>query len=398
MKLSQYSSREGGLAALAAFLPYAGLTYTQNRNFDFGQGRRTNVSRLSPFLRFRLISEQEVILSVLTQYSSAEADKFIQEVFWRSYWKGWLELRPSVWRDYLQSLEAQLQIYEARTELVQATQGNTGIDCFDYWVRELRNTGYLHNHARMWFASIWYFYLGLPWELGSDFFLHHLLDADAASNTLSWRWVVGLQTPGKRYIASSENIRRFTEGRFRANLPQPLEFSVVFNEHPAPTPLLNLPSSTSGRCVLLLTEDDLSWYEHVEIAPAKVIIIRTETGCSVTLPSELVGRHKELLHEELNQTLATRFIAPVDLPPDPHVLLAATEAYRDLPIVLMKPLVGFLQSPLLQCLERVSEVQRVIQLRRPWDNALFPKATAGFFRFIEKNEEVLEGVRSGVLW
>ena len=61
----------------------------------------------------------------------------------------------------------------------------TGIEGFDDWARELVDTGYMHNHARMWFASIWIFTLRLPWALGADFFLRHLLDADAASNTLS---------------------------------------------------------------------------------------------------------------------------------------------------------------------------------------------------------------------
>ncbi len=92
--------------------------------------------------------------------------------------------------------------------------GKTGIKCFDSWVNELRDRNYLHNHTRMWFASIWIFTLELPWQLGARFFMRHLLDGDAASNTLSWRWVAGLQTPGKHYLARSNNISRYTDGRF----------------------------------------------------------------------------------------------------------------------------------------------------------------------------------------
>jgi deoxyribodipyrimidine photo-lyase len=66
----------------------------------------------------------------------------------------------------------------------------------------------------MWFASIWIFTLGLPWRIGADFFYRHLLDGDAASNTLSWRWVAGLHTRGKAYAAESWNIEKFTGGRF----------------------------------------------------------------------------------------------------------------------------------------------------------------------------------------
>ena len=93
--------------------------------------------------------------------------------------------------------------------------GKTGIDCFDTWIEELRENNYLHNHSRMWFASIWIFTLGLPWQLGARLFMKHLLDGDASSNTLSWRWVAGMHTNKKPYLASKENIDKYTVNRFR---------------------------------------------------------------------------------------------------------------------------------------------------------------------------------------
>ena len=81
-----------------------------------------------------------------------------------------------------------------------ATDGNTSIECFNEWVNELKENNYLHNHARMWFASIWVFTLELPWQLGAEFFMKHLYDGDAAANTLGWRWVAGIQTQGKNYL------------------------------------------------------------------------------------------------------------------------------------------------------------------------------------------------------
>ena len=82
-------------------------------------------------------------------------------------------------------------------------------------MKELKENNYLHNHARMWFASIWIFTLKLPWQLGAEFFLQHLFDGDAASNTLGWRWVAGVQTKGKNYIAKEWNIKLFSDNRFQ---------------------------------------------------------------------------------------------------------------------------------------------------------------------------------------
>ncbi len=213
-----HPTRSEGLRRMEEFLPRAGRTYARERNFDRGPGTHTSVSTLSPWIRHRLLPEPEVITAVLEHHSLSAAEKFIQEIFWRTYWKGWLELRPGIWADYrarvsdlIGGLDGDARLHD---RWQTATEGRTGIECFDAWAEELNETGYLHNHARMWFASIWVFTLKLPWELGADFFLRHLLDGDPASNTLSWRWVAGLQTHGKTYLARRANIARFTEGRF----------------------------------------------------------------------------------------------------------------------------------------------------------------------------------------
>ena len=200
-------------AALQRFLDKGAASYEARRNFDFGPANRSNVSELSKFISHRVLFEYDVVQRALAQYPTEVAGKFIQEVFWRIYWKGWLEHRPAVWNDYA-SFD-----HDATPERLfqQAVTGKTGIDCFDYWSEELQNTNYLHNHARMWFASIWIFTLGLPWQLGAKFFMQHLFDGDAASNTLGWRWVAGIQTIGKHYVARATNIEQFTNGRFSPN-------------------------------------------------------------------------------------------------------------------------------------------------------------------------------------
>ena len=177
------------------------LNYSSNRNYDLGKPHH-NVSKLSPFLRRRFISEEEVLRVILKNQKVENIQKFIEEIFWRTYWRGWLETHPWVYGDY-----------KKYKENVFAPP-KTGIGCFDHWCDELIETGYLHNHSRMWFASIWIFTLGLSWQSGAKFFEDNLLDFCPASNTLGWRWVAGIQTIGKPYIARAENIKEFTKNRF----------------------------------------------------------------------------------------------------------------------------------------------------------------------------------------
>ena len=134
---------------------------------------------------------------------------------WRTYWKGWLELRSGVWDDYLIDLKKIKEEFRDSEDYLNAVKGKTKIECFNEWVNELKTYNYLHNHTRMWFASIWIFTLNLPWQKGAEFFMKHLYDGDAASNTLSWRWVAGLQTKGKHYVAQSWNISKFTNNKYK---------------------------------------------------------------------------------------------------------------------------------------------------------------------------------------
>jgi len=187
--------------------------YAADRNFDPGPENRNNTSLLSQYISHRIIDEQETIRAAYQKFPFKKIEKFVQEVFWRTYWKGWLEMRPQVWDDYNQDLN-NLQNELNSSNYKEAIEGNTKIPCFNDWVLELKEFGYLHNHARMWFASIWIFTLGLPWQLGADFFLKHLLDGDPASNTLGWRWVAGLHTKGKHYLASEWNINKFSAKKY----------------------------------------------------------------------------------------------------------------------------------------------------------------------------------------
>ena len=204
----------GAQVLLEDFVNEKLLNYKSKRNFDFGSYEENFVSGLSPAIGRRILTEKQIVKRISNQFTYGQVEKFIDEICWRTYWKGWLEHRPQVWYDYLVELKELHPLKSDSLDYNNAIAGNTGMECFDTWVNDLLKFGYLHNHTRMWFASLWIFHFKLPWQLGAEFFYQNLIDADSASNTLSWRWVAGLQTKGKKYIASIDNINRFTNNRF----------------------------------------------------------------------------------------------------------------------------------------------------------------------------------------
>ena len=208
------TTRASAIESLDNFIKNNLGEYSKLRNFDFGPDKRSNTSCLSPYITHGVINEKEVISKALERFSFSKNEKFIQEVLWRTYWKGWLELRSGVWDDYLLDLKRIKEEFKDNKSYLNAIEGKTEIECFNEWVNELKTYNYLHNHTRMWFASIWIFTLDIPWQLGAEFFMKHLYDGDTASNTLGWRWVAGIQTQGKHYLASEWNIKKFSNNRF----------------------------------------------------------------------------------------------------------------------------------------------------------------------------------------
>ncbi|WP_169977929.1 FAD-binding domain-containing protein [Tautonia rosea] len=395
-------TRAEGLRRLNAFLPRAGRAYADSRNFDEGPGKHSHVSTLSPYLRHRLVREEEVIGEVLERYSLAQAEKFVQEVCWRTYWKGWLELRPGVWRSYRSDVVDLLAELERdrrlRDRWEAAISGRSGIECLDHWADELISTGYLHNHARMWFASLWIFTLRLPWALGADFFLRHLLDGDPASNTLSWRWVAGLQTQGKTYLASAGNIARFTSGRFR-----PTERFTTTAEPipgpppPRPRPLPPADRPGQGPVGLLVTEDDLD-PTTLGLDPDQVVALAGIVNLDDRSPMPVGPLPRAFTHGAMDDALdraARVFDAPTDrLDPigdwlEP-VLNWAKRHGIDRIVTAESP-----QGPARERVDALREPLReagitLAVLRKEWDDAFWPFATAGFFRFKSEIPEVLD--------
>ena len=384
-------TRDAGLARLRAFTGAMGSTYTRERNTDYGPEDRSNVSALSPWVRTRCLLESELVEAALERFAFSTAEKFIQEVCWRSYFKGWLEHRPAVWRSYAQRVREghdRLASDDALRERYQrAVGGKTGIDAFDAWAGELVEIGYLHNHARMWFASIWIFTLELPWELGADFFLQHLMDGAPASNTLSWRWVAGLHTPGKTYLARPSNIRKHTAGRFTGEGVASEAPPVEGDENPPIESLREGDDPPDGDVGLLVTEEDT----HIEtLRPAGATIRgvagvafphgRSPAGCG-----EPARRFAEGTIDDALRRAAQRYDAPTHRVAAEDELADALERFaRSLnvdTIVTGFPPVGWVRPRLNKARNALADRGvRLFYLQRDWDQAFWPHATRGFFK------------------
>jgi len=294
------ASRAKAVDKLNNFIESNLTEYSQLRNFDFGPNNRSNISCLSPYITHGVINELEVIDKSLKKFSFSKNEKFIQEVLWRVYWKGWLELRPTVWSDYLIELDKIKSEFKGNQNYLNAIEGKTDIDCFNQWVIELKSNNYLHNHTRMWFASIWIFTLELPWQLGAEFFLQHLYDGDPASNTLGWRWVAGVQTQGKHYLASEWNINKFTNNRFK---------NIKLNENAPPifsdkTYSINKKDFLNCEILkdktLLIFENNMTFEfsDFKEYKFKKILLILNDTSRAITLSEKVLKFKANILEDQ----------------------------------------------------------------------------------------------------
>jgi len=385
------ASRAQGLARLAAFTPRMGRRYANGRNHDRGPGAHRDVSQLSPYVRRRLVTEAETVAAALAAHGPEQAEKFVQEVFWRGYFKGWLEHRPQVWAGYRDGLIRDLATLETdrrlRRDVARAEAGETGLDCFDAWAEELVETGYLHNHARMWFASIWIFTLELPWRLGADFFYRHLLDGDPASNTLGWRWVAGLHTRGRPYKAQAWNIARFTDGRFaprESDLAGEVEGLDALEPEGLPERLsLRAPARPDPMlpAMLLLTEEE----GCVEaFAPERLDIRAAATLAASHLrsPREVAAPVAAFEAGALSDAAGRAGVAATPLRagvPGDLATRAARAGARQI-------VTGYVPTgPLRDWLDAAQpalEAEGIVlaEWQRDWDSLIWPHATAGFFK------------------
>jgi deoxyribodipyrimidine photo-lyase len=397
------ATRAEGEKIMAAFAPRMGRRYGNGRNTDHGPGAHKAVSVLSPYIRRRLVLESDAVAAALAAHGPEDAEKFVQEVIWRGYFKGWLERRPQVWDSYRTGLEGDLSALDRdrrlRRDVDRAMNGQTGLECLDAWATELVATGYLHNHARMWFASIWIFTMGLPWRLGADFFYRHLLDGDAASNTLGWRWVAGLHTRGKPYPADAQNIATFTAGRFTprrgdlAEVTQGLEATEP-EGLPSVLPLRPIADPQPGHPTALLITDEDCRVEDFDLAALDIRSVSTLRASHLRSPlavSDLVLQFED--GGLTDAALRAGFAATVMRANDPADLAkwatVAGATQIATPYITRGPLRDWLDqaAPSL-----AKHGITLCEWRRDWDSAIWPHATAGFFKVKQNIPRILEQV------
>ena len=261
------------LERLAAIRP---AQYASTRNFLNGA-----VTRLSPYISRGVISLKQVAAATLKRHRIHEAEKLLQELAWREYWQRiWQVKGPAIFTDLRREQEG-VRHHEMITALSNA---QTGIEIIDSQIRELYKTGYLHNHLRMYISSIACNIAGAHWLQPSRWMYYHLLDADLASNSLSWQWVAGTFS-SKKYYCNQENINHYTNTRQRGTfldhdydtltrMPVPV---VLTGHHPVelhtPLPETPEPIIEAGMQVLLYNSYQLDPHWHAGEAATRILLL-----------------------------------------------------------------------------------------------------------------------------
>ena len=239
------SPTRGGRAAAASLL--AGVdpeSYERSRNYLNG-----SVTRLSAYLRHGVLTLAEVRDEVLGNVANPRhASKLINEFAWRDYWQRlYVKLGEGIWQDREPYKTGYSPSQYQASLPADIPEGATTLACIDTFAHELRDTGYLHNHARMWFAAYVVHWRRVRWQAGARWFLEHLIDGDPASNNLSWQWVASTFA-SKAYIFNRENLERYTHGVYCRACPHAQAHTCPFERdyeglEQTLFPLLNAPEN-----------------------------------------------------------------------------------------------------------------------------------------------------------
>ena len=368
--------RIAGEAQLAGVDP---KSYERSRNYLAG-----DVTRLSAYLRHGVLTLAEVRDELLRKVTDPHhAGKLINELAWRDYWQRvYAQIGEGVWQD----LEQYKTGYSAKDYAIalpaDISDGTTTLACIDGFARELTDTGYLHNHARMWFAAYVTHWRRIRWQAGARWFLEHLLDGDPASNNLSWQWVASTFA-SKAYIFNRKNLELYTDGVYCRNCPhartrtcpfemdyegleqelfprlksaadstviptppKPFDTSIgrQSSQEPVGKPLLWIHTdSLNPKSPMLLAHPDdpavfiwdVAWLKESRIALKRIVFI---AECLQEMPGTVEHRSGDLAEELLlaAKTSGADYIL-VQRTPDPHLQAAALATEQHLPVVWYDP-------------------------------------------------------------
>lgn len=212
------------------------IQYSKTRNYIDG-----NITYLSPYISRGVISVKQVMEAVLAKgYKPYEITKFIQELAWREYFQRvWQHLEDDMFDD-IRITRTGIRHRQIPQAVITA---KTGIESIDTAINDLYQTGYMHNHIRMYTASIACNIAKGHWQLPSQWMYYHLLDGDLASNTCSWQWVAG-SFSSKQYFCNQENINKYTYSKQK---------DTIIDKSYDEIPLMEIPDILTNTSSLQLT-------------------------------------------------------------------------------------------------------------------------------------------------
>ena len=233
-------TRQAAMARIRAVRPG---DYARTRNALQGA-----VTGLSPYITHGLVTLPEVLAEVNARHPMDMQHKFVFELGWREYFRHVWHFRNAGILNSLRDGPLPEECYD-RALPADIRQASTGVPVIDMAVRTLYDTGYLHNHARMWLASYVVHIRKVHWRVAADWLYGHLLDGDLASNHLSWQWVAGTGS-SKPYLFNADNVARYAPSAWHS------PGSVIDQSYEALDRLARQPGHQSARRSLRLSARD----------------------------------------------------------------------------------------------------------------------------------------------
>ena len=252
------------------------VAYAKTRNHLDGA-----VTRLSPYITRGIISLPQVRERLLARHPAQDCEKLIQELAWREYFQNvWWQKEDEIFSD----MRFPRDDWQHEGIVSAIADADTRVEVLDEGIKELYQSGYMHNHLRMWVASVSCNLAYAHWHTMGKWMYYHLIDGDPASNFLSWQWVAGTSvnkryTVNQKLINGCSNVKQVRsiltydrDGMLSVQTPDVLQVFEDFaleTEYPQVAPLVTV----SGAAVNLYTPWTLNptWRQHE--ADRKILVV-----------------------------------------------------------------------------------------------------------------------------